>query len=326
MIQVFKRNDISAYIALLAVTLICKLKFLLNPAPAALDADAFRSLFFSLAGLKSFYIAHPFLFMLLSVILQYVFAIVLNNAMINQRLYPQKNMLIGLAFILITSFFSECTYFSTAFIANFFLTIGFVTILKLSTTALPRQRCFNVGLLMGLASFFYAPSMLLFILFLFFIWLLRPFVLQEAVAYFLGFMVCYYGAFAYLYLTGHWQLSSLQPHFHLALPTRPQNVNHLIWFAVVFVVLLIRSLLHSAKNVRKEPMIVRKKWRLVYAYLIFATLCALFSSKFPSVFLIVALTPFSILLSHSFNHHKEKWNIFTLLFILLSILGMHWVL
>ncbi|MBK7692375.1 MAG: hypothetical protein IPJ31_15150 [Bacteroidetes bacterium] len=136
------------------MTLICKLKFLLNPAPAALDADAFRSLFFSLAGLKSFYIAHPFLFMLLSVLVQYVFAIVLNNAMINQRLYPQKNMLIGLAFILITSFFSECTYFSTAFIANFFLTIGFVTILKLSTTALPRQRCFNVGLPMGLASFF----------------------------------------------------------------------------------------------------------------------------------------------------------------------------
>jgi hypothetical protein len=326
LIQVFKRNDISAYIALLLVTILCKLKFFLYPTPITLDAEAFKALFFSLGGLKLFYEVHPFLYMMVSILLQYVFAIVLNTAMINHRLFPQKNMLIGLAFVLITSFFSEFNYFSTAFIANFFLTIAFVTILKLSTTSQPRQRCFNIGLLMGLASFFYFPSIVLFVVFLFFIWLLRPFVLQEAIAYFLGFISCFYGAIAYLYLTDHLLLNRIQPHFHFGLPTRIQNPNLVIWFAVVFIVLLIRSAVLSNNNVRKEPMIVRKKWRLVYVYLIFATVSSLFSSNFPSAFLIVALTPFSILLSQSFNHHKEKWNIFTLLFILLSILGMHWVL
>ncbi len=307
------------------MAIVCKLKFLLHPTLSNIDTGSFDALFFKLAGLKSFQAANPLSFVWASILLQFVFAIVLNTAMINQRLFPQKNILIGLAYILITSFFAEFNFISSAFIANFFLLMAFVNILKLSGTSKPRQLCFNTGMLMGLASFFYFPAILLFVVFLFFIWLLRPFVLQEAITYLLGFIICYYVATAYLFLTdqlfqGRWQLN-----FHVSLPAPVGSTVHLIIFGIVSLLLLTRSAMVSSNNVRKEPMIVRKKWRLVYAYLFFATLISLFSSKFPSAFLVVALTPFSILLSQSFNQNKEKWNIFTFFFILISILGIHWI-
>lgn len=49
------------------------------------------------------------------------------------------------------------------------------------------------------------------------------------------------------------------------------------------------------------------------------------STQFPSSYFILALTPFSILLSQSFQNRKEKWNIFTFFFLMISVLSMQWV-
>ena len=166
MLQVFKRNDISAYIALLFIALVCKLRYLLHPELIVPDTYSFDALFFNMNRLKSIFTNSPSLYLFLSIIAQFIFAVYLNAVVISQKLYAQKNYFPALSFILITSFLPQLNYFSVAFMANAFLFAAFSTVLQLSNSNQPRRACFNIGLLVALAVFFHFPVIVFLIVFI----------------------------------------------------------------------------------------------------------------------------------------------------------------
>lgn len=326
MLQVFKRNNISAYIALLLIAVLCKMKYLLHPDLVRADSMAFDALFFNMNKLKSFFRLQPTLYILLSLLMQFALAVYLNAVVNRQKLYPHKNYFTALSFILITSLLPVFNFFSVAFIANLFVLISFSSVLGLSNTTLPRKACFNIGLLLGLAVFFYFPAILFVLLFILFIWLLRPFLLQELLAYLIGFATPLYFAMAMLYLNGNLKqvLSHLQ--LHLQLPLKHSQTLPLAVFALIGLIYLVYSLYLSGQSSFKNAMIVKKKWRFITAYLLFGLVAGSFSGIFPQTYFILALTPFSILLSQSFHNRNEKLNIFTLFFLIISALCVQWIL
>jgi len=325
LLQVFKRNNISAYVALLLIAVLCKLKYVLHPELVRADNAAFEALFFNMNRLKMFFHLHPTLYVLISLLLQFAFAVYLNAVVNRQKLYPHKNYFTALSFILITSFLPVFNFLSVAFIANLFVLISFSSVLGLSNTALPRKACFNIGLLLAIAVFFYFPAILFVLLFILFIWLLRPFVLQELLAYLLGFATPFYFALALLYLNGNLKPALSQLQLHLRLPLRHSQTLPLAVFAIVGILYLLYSLSVSYKSSFKNAMIVKKKWRFITAYLFFGLVAGSFSGIFPQTYFILALTPFSILLSQSFHNRNEKLNIFTLFFLIISALSVQWI-
>ena len=325
MLQVFRTNNISAYVALLLLAFVGKLRFLLHPDLIQIDSYAFRGLFFNMYGLQTFMETHRGWYLFLSVLVHFAFALYLNASVIRQKMYAQKNHFTALCFLLITGFLPQFTYFSGAFLANFFLLVAFSTVLQVSHVSLPRRSCFNIGLLIGLAVCFYFPAILFLPVFLLFVWLLRPFVLQELVAGLLGFLTPFYFAAGLLYLQGKKLALSAQLHFQLSLPAKLTDRTPTLIFAAVCVLMLIYSLYVSGQYSFKQAILVKKKWRLVNAYLFFALVSVIFSPVFPHTYLIVALTPFCILLSQSMHNRKENMNIFTFFFLLLSLLCTQWI-
>jgi hypothetical protein len=325
LLQVFRRNNISAFIALLFVAFVCKLRFLLHPELIVIDNTAFEALFFNMNRLKTLFTNHPTLYIFLSVIAQFIFAVYLNTVVIGQKLYAHKNYFTALAFILITSFLPQLNYFSGAFVANIFLLMGFSTVLQLSHASKPRQSCFNMGLWLALATFFHFPLIIMLVVFILFIWLLRPFMLQELVACLLGFITPFYFALALLYLTGNLKTALSRLNLHLQIPSKLVNELPVLIFGIVSGILLAYSVYLTGLHAGKNAMIVKKKWRLMHAFLLFAIISGVFSAVFPHTYLIVALTPFSILLSQSFHNRKEKMNIFTFFFLIISALCVQWI-
>lgn len=327
MLQVFKRNDISAYIALLLVAFVCKIKYILNPQLFKIESSSFDGLFFSMHRLHNMYTHMPSFYIFISICIQVTFALFLNSVVIRQKLFTHKNYFTALSFILITSFFPSFNFISAAFISNILLFIAFSFVLKLSTTSQPRKWCFNIGVLIALATFFYFPAIIFLLIFLLFTWLLRPFMLQELVACLLGFLTPVYFTWAVLYLNGNiGTLPAIVANsVHLKIPLHLTNTLPVIIFISESLVLLIYSLYISNRNTLKNAIIVRKKWRIISAYLFFAVLCGILSSRFPDTYFIIALTPFSILLSQSFHNRKEKMNIFTFFFLIISVLCVQWI-
>ncbi len=328
MLQVFKRNDISAYIALLLVAFVCKIKYILNPQLFKAGTGTFDGLFFSMNRLHSIYAKMPSLYIFISLCAQVAFALFVNLVVIRQKLFTQKNYFTALSFILITSFFPSFNFISAAFISNIFLFTAFSLVLRLRSTPQPRKCCFNIGVLIAVAAFFYFPAIIFLLIFLLFTWLLRPFMLQELVACMLGFLTPVYLTLAIWYLNGHTASSlykALTENLHLEVPLYVTKTVPAIIFISVSLILLIYSLYISNKNTLKNAIIVRKKWRIISVYLFFAVLCGVLSSRFPDTYFIIALTPFSILLSQSFHNRKEKMNIFTFFFLIISVLCVQWI-
>lgn len=325
MLQVFRNNNISAYIALLLIAFGCKLKYLLHPEYLSMEPQAFRGLFFNMNNIAGFMEQHSRLFIFLSILFQYGFAIYLNTTVIRQKMYGYKNHFSGLMFLLITSFLPQFNYFSGAMIANMLLFMAFATVVQVSHVSQPRKACFNLGLLISLAVFFYFPAIVLLPVFLLFTWLLRPFILQELVAGLLGFLTPFYFAAAWLYITGNKAALNAQLNFQFSFPAKLVNKVPLAVFAGICFIGFLYSLFVYRQNAFKLAMLVKKKWRLVNAWLFFACLCVCFSPVFPHTYLIIALTPFCILLSQSMHNRKENMNIFTFFFLLISLLCTQWI-
>ena len=325
MLQVFKRNDISAYTALLFIALLCKMKYLLHPSLMITDTDAFDTFFFHINAWRTFLVNNPLFYTFLSITVQFIFALYVNHVLNVQKMHAQKNHFATLSFILVTSFFPQFNVLGSAFMANMFLFIAFSYVLKLSSTPQPRKWCFNVGLMLSIAVMFYFPVILFLPLFMLFFWIFRPFALQENVACILGFLTPVYLMLAVFYLQGRLPQAFASLNNHIQYPSKILQPIPVFIFIGICILLMLISVFVSNQNAFKNAILTRKKWRIVNVYLFFALIIALLSTQFPSSYFILALTPFSILLSQSFQNRKEKWNIFTFFFLMISVLSMQWV-
>ena len=211
------------------------------------------------------------------------------------------------------------------FYGQYVFVYRFSYVLKLSSTPQPRKWCFNVGLMLSIAVMFYFPVILFLPLFMLFFWIFRPFALQENVACILGFLTPVYLMLAVFYLQGRLPKAFASLNNHIQYPSKILQPIPVFIFIGICILLMLISVFVSNQNAFKNAILTRKKWRIVNVYLFFALIIALLSTQFPSSYFILALTPFSILLSQSFQNRKEKWNIFTFFFLMISVLSMQWV-
>ncbi|HPI53240.1 MAG TPA: DUF6427 family protein, partial [Chitinophagaceae bacterium] len=311
MVGLFKRNDIVAFAGLLILHILLQLKGIMNPVPVKWLDKFYHGFFFQWNGLERAYSSHPGVYMVVSAIMFFVFALYVNLVVNQERLYARKSYIPALSLILFSAFTPEMCLFSSVFVANVLIFIAFARTLMLYSHNKPRKACFDIGLLVGLASLFYFPAVLLVILFILMFAILRSIVLQEFVAFLVGVIGTWYFAAAYVFIRGDWKIVLQRIYFHIHLPSKLIHPSVFIISSVVSILLLVYGMfllnLHGPKN----PIAVRKKWNAVVFYAFFGLVIGLFSSIFPSLPWLLAVTPFSIILSQTFQHNREKINIFT---------------
>jgi hypothetical protein len=301
---VFKSNNPYNTFLLLVYGLLLKLIMFIHPQiplPQQTDGFLFKLLLSQLSGVGS---SLPIIYPLISFILLYTQAITLN-ALVNQhRLMQKPNYLTGMAYLLITSLFAEWNILSAPLIINSFIIWVWSRMSKLYNEPSPKTSLFNIGMAIGISSFFYFPVISFSALVVVGLLITRPFKLPEWVVALLGLASPFYFLAAYVYITDKWQ----GYHFPGVAVTFPRFIESRWALAAIFIVLFISStgFVYVQKNFRRQLVQARKSWNLIFLYLLIALFIPFINASHSFVYWILSAVPIAVIAGAGFLYPQKK--------------------
>lgn len=305
MTGVFKQSNPLNNFFLLIYGLLLKLPvFIIGKVapPQQIDGFLFRQLL-SLLGLSKG--GHTFLASLLTFALLYLQAILLNNIAIKQKLFPRPNYLVGMTYLLVTSLFSEWFSLSAPLVVAT-LSIWVLYILSnLFALTQPKTVLFNVGLIIGIGTFFYAPLVAFVLMVLFGLAFTRAYRFSEWFVVLLGTITPYYFLLSILYLLDKWKgyklpgVSFSSPHF------AQNNLGYLALGLLLFTAVV--GYIFIQQNFRKQLIQTRKSWRLIFLYLAISLVIPIINATSTFSYWILVAAPLSIFAAGLFYYTSKKW-------------------
>src|SRR5687768_5585798 len=183
--------------------------------------------FFSIPGKSNALICSTIAFFLL-----YGQALLINYLVNEQRMTNRQTFLPAMSYLLITSLVPEWNYLSSTLVATTITIWIFIKVFKLYNASNASGSIYNIGLLLGINSFFFFPSFAFILPVVLGLMILRPFKFNEFVLLLLGITTPYYFYIAYLFLTDKLVLSNILPQFSIQLPVMKNEL--LLAIAMVF--------------------------------------------------------------------------------------------
>ena len=314
MTGVFKSNNPYNTFLLLLYGLMLKMAIFIHPVIPVIqptDGFLFKGILFQLSGVgKSLPIIYPFL----TFLLLFTQAITFNSLVNDQRLMQKPNYLTAMGYLLITSLFAEWNVLSAPLIINSLLIWVWSRMGRLHNDQHPKTSLFNIGIAIGLASFFYFPSLAFAALVIFGLMLTRAFRLTEWVVALFGIITPYYFLLAYVFLTDNWhgfyfpQVSFKLPHF-----------NESRWALAAIIIVLFTCVIgffFVQQNFRRQLVQARKSWNLIFLYLLIAVFIPFINASHSFVYWILCAVPVAVIAAAGFLYPTKKW----------FPLALHWLM
>ncbi len=246
----------------------------------------------------------PVIYPIIAYILLYTQAVSFNRLVNELKLMQKPNYLTGMSYLLVTSLFSEWNMLSAPLIINTLLIWVWARMSGLYNDENPKRSLFNIGIAIGIATFFYFPSLAFVALIIFGLALIRPFKLSEWVIALLGIMTPYYFLLAWAFLSDRWK----DYRFPGIAVTSPK-FNQTNWSYVAIIVVLVTSmagLFFVQQNFRRQLIQARKSWNLVFLYLVVAVFIPFINATHTFEYWILSAVPLSALLGAAFLYPAKK--------------------
>ena len=301
----FKANNPYNTFLLFVYGILLKLPMFLRPTvpePQQIDGFLYKAL---LKWLQPFGNNLPVLYAFITYGLLYTQAIAFNRLVNEQRLMQRSNYLTGMSFLLVTSLFSEWNMLSAPLIINTLLIWVWAKMSGLHNNPQPKTSLFNIGIAIGLSTFFYFPSLAFAALIIFGLALTRPFKLAEWLIALLGIITPYYFLLVWVFLTDKWKGYKF-PGFAVTNP----KFNQTNWaYAAIIIVLFITviGLFFIQQNFRRQLIQARKSWNLVYLHLVVAVFVPFVNATHTFEYWILCAVPLSAILGAAFLYPAKKW-------------------
>ena len=305
MTGIFKANNPYNNFLLLLYGLVLKLPMFLHPhvpEPQQLDGFLYKAF---LHWLKPLAADFHIIYSVIAFLLLYVQALSLNKLVNNQRLMQKSNYLTGMSYLLITSLFTDWYYLSSPLIINSFLIMVLARLCNLHSNNSPKTALFNIGIITGLATFFYFPSIGFALLIIVGLGITRPFRLPEWLMALLGILTPYYFLAAWVFLTDSWK----GYHFPGVSVTVPKfNQTTWAYTAVIIVSLTILAGIYFIQlNMRRQLLQARKSWNLIFLYLVVALFVPFLNASQNFDYWILAAVPIATMAGAAFLYPEKKW-------------------
>ena len=269
MVGLFKRKNPGNVILLLIYGLILKFPVFLHPKlPVASSTDSYlylKMLQFLLTVTGS----SALVFSFLSFLIIFLQASLFNRIVNHHKLFPKPNYLVGMSFMLVTSLVPSWSYFSAPLLVNLLMLWGLYRMLNLYNTNQPGAAIFNLGILVGVCSMIYFPSIVFTLLILLSLVIMRPFRAREWVIGLIGVTTPYYFLFIFLYLAGEWSWRVILPAVRFHLPALPSSIPITISIALLVLPFIVGGFFVQ-NNLNKMLIQVRKAWSLILLFLMIA--------------------------------------------------------
>lgn len=314
MTGIFKANNSYNNFLLLLYAVCLKLPIFLHPkVPKAQQIDGFLYREF-LLWLEPVGKTFPVVYAFIAFFLLFTQALSFNKMVNDQRIMQRPNYLTGMSYLLITSLFMEWNVLSSPLIINSLLIWVWAKMSGLYNNPNPKSALFNIGIAIGIATFFYFPSLAFAALIIFGLALTRPFKLAEWIVALLGIVTPYYFLLAIVFLTDKWKGYKF-PGFAITNPVFNQNQ----WAYAAIIIVLFTSVVgifFIQQNFRRQLIQARKSWNLVFLYLVVALFVPFVNATHTFDYWILCAVPLSAFLGAAFLYPSRNW--FPLL--------LHWLL
>jgi Family of unknown function (DUF6427) len=236
--------------------------------------------------------SNPLIFPMLAFGLLFVQSLLLNQFINNQRMTNRPTWFPAMAYMLITSLLPEWNYFSAPLIVNTILLYILTALFKTYNQGDVKGRVFNIGLALGVASFFFFPA-LTFIIWVFLaLMVMRPFRLNEWMLCLVGITTPFYFYAVYLFINDSWSWNNLLPHFSVNMPAVKQSM-WLAGTAFLLVVPFLAGGYYVQESLRKMLIQVRKGWSLLLLYMLAAVFIPFVNSSGTLENWVIAAIPFA---------------------------------
>lgn len=305
MIGIFKANNPFNTFLLFLYGLLLKLAWFIHPhIPVVQKTDGFlfREL---LAKLQHTGLQFPLIYPLITYFLLFTQSVTFNKLINDQKMMQRPNYLPAMSYLLITSMFSEWNVLTAPLIINTMLIWVWARMSTLYANQNPKSTLFNIGMMIGVSTFFYFPSLAFVLLIVFALIVSRPFILAEWFISILGILTPYYFLFSYLFLTDEIYGYKL-PQFEVSYPKFHQNYWALAGICLILVALLIGFYFVQA-NFRKQLVQVRKRWSLLLLYLAVALFVPFINATHTFEYWILTAIPLSAYAGCAFLYPVKRW-------------------
>jgi hypothetical protein len=247
----------------------------------------------------------PFIYPAITYLLLFTQALTFNKLINSQRLIQRSTHLPAMSYLLITSFFPEWNMLTAALIINTIMIWIWARINKLYNNPNPKTILFNIGLVIGISSFFYFPSLAFSVLIIFALILYRPFNLAEWIITLLGIVTPFYFLVVWLFLSDKLTTYEL-PVVAIAYSKFQQNYVPLIGITLLFIAFLTGGYFVEV-NFRRQVVQVRKSWNLILFYLILAVIVPFINYTNTLENWLLVTVPLSAFISCAFLYPAKRW-------------------
>lgn len=272
------------------------------PQPQQIDGFLYKAF---LSWLQPIGKGLPVIYAFITFILLFTQAVYLNQVVNDQRIMQRPNYLTGMSYLLITSLFMEWNILSSPLIINSLLIWVWSKMSGLYSNQKAKSALFNIGIAIGVSTFFYFPSLAFAALIIFGLALTRPFKLAEWLIALLGIITPYYFLLAIVFLADKWKGYHF-PGFAVTIPV----FNQTQWaYAAIIIVLFtsIIGLFFIQQNFRRQLIQARKSWNLVFLYLMVALFVPFVNATHTFDYWILCAVPLSTFLGAAFLYPSKNW-------------------
>jgi len=248
----------------------------------------------------------PIVFPILTFMLLFVQATLLNRISNTLRLFPKLNYLVGMSYLLITSLMHEWNLFSAPLLVNFLLIWGWYRMANLYNNNNPKTAIFNISVLLGLMPLIYSPAVIFLVLMIFVLLITRPFYLSEWLVAIIGFTTPYYFLFVALYLSNGWDWSRVIPVISFHLPRLSAN----LWVTggIIFMVLpFLIGAYYAQTNLSKMLIQTRKSWSLLLVLLMVSVIIILVNPGANYLHWLPVIVPLCVFHAAAYYYPGGRW-------------------
>lgn len=301
----FKANNpINTFLLLLYGVLLKLPMFLfpVKPLPQPSDGFLYKLLLLQLDKVAG---PLPAVYATLAFLLLFTQAITFNQLANGQKLMPKPNYLIAMSYLLITSLFKEWNMLSAPLIVGSLMVWVWAKMSSLSNVKNANGTLFNTGIVIGIATFFYFPSIAFAALMIFGLLIIRPFRLAEWLVSLLGILTPWYFLLSFVFFTD--RLKNYKwPGVSVTLPQFYDNV----WAVAAIIIVLFTSLVgfyFIRKNYFRQLVQSRKSWSLVFLYFIVSIFIPFINTSHSFDYWILCAIPLSAAAGATFFYPEVKW-------------------
>ena len=255
---------------------------------------------------------------LLAFLLLYAQALMVNYLVNEYRLIARPSFLPAMAYMLLTTLLPEWNMLSAPLISNTLIIWMFIYLFKLYNAPNAKAHIYNIGLIAGINSYIYFPSLVFVVSILLGLMILKPFRINEVILFVLGCLTPYYFYAVYLFLIDQLSPDNFFPRVSVKVP----HIRNSIWLAGSTLLLSIPFLTggyYVQTHLRKMLIQVRKNWSILLLYLLLAFFVPFINSAESFHNWVLVAAPFAAFHACTYFYAK-RWVALLLFFITLCFI------